>query len=172
MVDALIVFTANYLYIVPVLLFIGYSFFTSRRREFLITAFFLLPLSYLTAKILSHFYYDPRPFVVSHVIPLFHHAPDNGFPSDHALLTGTLAAGVMPFSAWLAALLWVLAFLVGGARVVAHVHHTIDIVGSFVIALVSLGIVRLGMYLVRARRARKESEKEVEDTAALPPSEE
>ena len=47
------------------------------------------------ARLGGHFYYDTRPFVRDHVKPLFAHAPDNGFPSDHALLTSFLA-----FSFW------------------------------------------------------------------------
>ncbi|HQU07964.1 MAG: hypothetical protein B7X04_00735 [Parcubacteria group bacterium 21-54-25] len=144
-----IVFAANYLFVLPVVLFIGYGIIAKKRKEFWITALLVLPLSYLLGKLIGHFYYDPRPFVESQVVPLFHHVADNGFPSDHALLTGTLAAILLPFSGWFAALLWVLAFIVGGARVLAHVHHTIDILGSFVIALISLGIVRVILARVR-----------------------
>lgn len=153
--NTIIVFAAQYLYVLPVLLFIAYGIFSKKRKAFWITAFFVLPLSYLLGKFISHFYFDPRPFVSSNVIPLFSHIADNGFPSDHALLTGTLAAIAMPFSLWFALLLWILAILVGGARVLANVHHTIDIVGSFAIALISIGIVHATLLRVRSHNKEK-----------------
>jgi len=40
-----------------------------------------------------------------------------------------------------------LAVLVGWARVAAHIHHPIDIIGSFVLAALSVAIVELGARL-------------------------
>ncbi len=140
--DQVIIFSATMLYLLPIALFIGYGIFSKQRKEFWILSFFVLPVSYLLGILANHFIFDPRPFVVSHIIPLFSHAADNGFPSDHALLTGTLAAIMMPFAGWLAVFLWILAFIIGGARVLAHVHHSIDILGSFLIALVAFFAVR------------------------------
>ena len=135
--NGLIIFVASYLYLVSVAVFAGYFFYThgGRRRRFLLFSIFTLPLSYLTSLLAGLLYYDPRPFVVLHITPLIYHAADNGFPSDHALLTGTLAAIVTVFNRRLGVLLWILAILVGAARVVAGVHHSIDILASFGIAI-------------------------------------
>ena len=146
-----IIFSATSLYLLPVALFIGYGIFSKQRKEFWILSFFVLPISYLFGVLANHLIFDPRPFVVSNVIPLFPHIPDNGFPSDHALLTGTLAAIMLPFDGWLAALLWVLAFIIGAARVLAHIHHTIDILGSFFIALASFAAVQNALRRLRAK---------------------
>ncbi len=88
------------------------------------------------ARLGGHFYYDTRPFVREHIKPLFAHAPDNGFPSDHALLTSFLGFTLWRYSKAVGALLLANAVLVSWARVAAHVHSPIDIVGSFVFALV------------------------------------
>ncbi len=150
--DAAIVAVAQYLYLVPVVLFVLYGLATRRKKEFFLFSLFVLPTSYLLGLLAGHLFYDPRPFVADpSVIPLFSHAPDNGFPSDHALLTGTLAAIVSAFNAPLAALLWLLALLVGGARVLAHVHHALDIAGSFVIAAFSA--IAVGALFFRSRKA-------------------
>ena len=150
--DAVIVAVAQYLYLVPVALFILYGLATKRKKEFFLFSLFVLPTSYLLGLLAGHLFYDPRPFVADpSVIPLFSHAPDNGFPSDHALLTGTLAAIVSAFNAPLAALLWLLAFLVGGARVLANVHHALDIAGSFAIAAFSA--IAVGELFPRFRKA-------------------
>ncbi|HQU08167.1 MAG: hypothetical protein B7X04_00030 [Parcubacteria group bacterium 21-54-25] len=140
--DNIIVLTASYAYLVAVAIFVGYFFYirgAARWRFFLLSAF-ALPLSYLSSLIAGFLYYDPRPFVVLHVVPLISHAADNGFPSDHALLMGTLAAIVTVFNRRIGALLWALAILVGVARVLAAVHHPIDILASFVIAIAAAAL--------------------------------
>jgi undecaprenyl-diphosphatase len=93
-------------------------------------------ISLILAKISSHFINDPRPFVQGHFTPLLQHAPDNGFPSDHTLL-----AAFLGFAAWLKSrktgvVLLALAALIGLSRMAAGVHHSWDILGSFVIAAV------------------------------------
>ena len=133
----IIIFTANYLYLLPVVIFIVYGLLTKRRKEFILLSVLVLPTSYLLGVLAGHLFYDPRPFVVSHTTPLFPHAPDNGFPSDHALLTGTLAALITAFSVPLGLFMWFLAFLIGASRVLAGVHHALDIIGSFFIAAAS-----------------------------------
>ena len=82
-------------------------------------------------------YYDPRPFVVQHIHPLFAHAADNGFPSDHAALTMFLAACVLFYSRWWGSALALNAILVGAARVLARVHSPLDIIAGFAFAAVA-----------------------------------
>lgn len=141
--NEIIVFTASYLYLASVALFIGYFFISEKavRRRILLVSLFALPLSYLSGLAAGLLYYDPRPFVVLHITPLISHAADNGFPSDHALLMGTLAAIVTAFDRRVGAVAWVLAILVGTARVLAAIHHPIDILASFAIAIAATLIV-------------------------------
>ncbi len=141
--NEIIVFTATYVYFASIAIFIGYFFYTKAltRRKFLLLSLFSLPVSYLSGLLANLLYYDPRPFVVLHITPLFYHVADNGFPSDHALLMGTLAAIITVYNKWVGFILWVLAILVGISRVVASVHHTIDILASFGIAIASTYIV-------------------------------
>lgn len=140
--NTLIVLAASYLFIVPIGIFCGYFLYAPRsvRAQFFIFSVIALPLSYLLSLVAGALYYNPRPFVTEHITPLISHAADNGFPSDHALLVGTLAAILTVFNWRLGALVWVLAAVVGAARVLAHVHHTIDILGSFLIAAVATGL--------------------------------
>jgi undecaprenyl-diphosphatase len=91
----------------------------------------------------SHFYYDTRPFVTHHLTPIIPHAADNGFPSDHALFTSFLAFTMALYSRRTAIVLLVIALIVSWARVAAHIHSLIDIVGSFVIAAVAVVVVRV-----------------------------
>ncbi|HEY1761092.1 MAG TPA: phosphatase PAP2 family protein [Acidimicrobiales bacterium] len=100
-------------------------------------------LALLLSTIASHVYYDTRPFVTEHVVPIIAHAADNGFPSDHTLLTAFIGFTIYLHSRAVGGVLLLVALLVGIARVAAHIHHPIDIVGSFVIAAISVAIVQL-----------------------------
>ncbi|MHB8575484.1 MAG: phosphatase PAP2 family protein [Dehalococcoidia bacterium] len=109
----------------------------------------LLVLSYALAQLGSAVYNDPRPFITSHVPPLIPHAPDNGFPSDHALLAAALVAVVALVDVWWALPIAVLAVLVDWGRVGSGLHHVVDVVGSSVLValatLVAFGIARLAV---------------------------
>jgi len=137
--NILIIFTAKYLLFISAAIAIIYFLKQSRQKqkETLIFAVILLPLSYIIAKIVGHFYFDPRPFVAGHFTPLFPHAADNGFPSDHTLLGVAIAFAVFRFNKKLGLFLLLLAILVGIARVLAGVHHAADIAGSIVIAAIA-----------------------------------
>jgi membrane-associated phospholipid phosphatase len=77
-----------------------------------------------------------RPFVslAPDVQPLFAHAQDSSFPSDHTLISVALAAPVLLVAPRIGIPLLLLALVVGFARVAAGVHFATDVVGSAVIA--------------------------------------
>lgn len=103
-------------------------------------------------EIAGRLYYDPRPFVVHHLVPIIPHAADNGFPSDHALLTSFLAFTMFFFSRRLAIVLCVNALVVSWARVAARIHNPRDIVGAFAIAALAVLVVEVVTRLWRRRR--------------------
>ena len=142
-VNILIILVAKYFFVVSILIAILSFFLADRKRkkDLFILALFTLPVALLIAKISGHFINDPRPFVVDHIKPLIAHAADNGFPSDHTLLTMTLAAIVFAYNKKFGIILFIIALLVGTARVLAHIHHPLDIFGATVIAIGTTGIV-------------------------------
>ncbi|MGH7236917.1 MAG: phosphatase PAP2 family protein, partial [Candidatus Saccharimonadales bacterium] len=101
---------------------------------------------FILSRIGGHFYVDQRPFAAEHIKPLFAHAADNGFPSDHALLTMTLTAITYFFSKKIASIMLVLTIIIGVARVLARVHSTLDIAGGWVFGIVGA---LAGYYLMR-----------------------
>ena len=133
--NLIIIFIAKYFLFVSAAIAVAYLFRQPRakQKEILIFALVLLPLSYIAAKLISRFYFDPRPFAQGNFTPLIPHAPDNGFPSDHTLLGAAIAFAVFRFNKKLGFLLLYLTILVGVARVLAGVHHATDIAGSIVI---------------------------------------
>lgn len=136
----IIVFAAKYLFLVSIVL-AGWFFFTlntALKKKFATLALASFSLSFIAAKLLSAIFNDPRPFVSEHITPLIAHIADNGFPSDHALLTMTIAAIVFVYNRKLGAILALISLGVGFARVLAGVHHNVDILGAAGIAIVSV----------------------------------
>jgi undecaprenyl-diphosphatase len=95
-----------------------------------------LILTFIVAKIASHLYYDPRPFIQYGFTPLIPHAADNGFPSDHTLLVSAIAAVVTFVDIRKSFWFWLVAIVVAISRVGVGVHHPIDVTGSAIIAAV------------------------------------
>jgi len=85
--------------------------------------------------LIGMFYYNPRPFVVGDFTPLIPHEPDNGFPSDHILLSSAISTVIYPFSKKVSVLSWFFTILIGISRILAGVHQPIDIAGSLIIAI-------------------------------------
>lgn len=108
------------------------------RLQFMLTLILGGALSYLLAKVGSHFYTDPRPFVQGHFTPLLAHSNDNGFPSDHTLFAATLAWVSLAYSRKIGASLLILTLLIGLSRMAAGVHHSWDILGSFAFAAIGV----------------------------------
>ncbi len=133
---SLIVFAAKDLFVGAPL--IAFAWFLRAKRQpradLVRFAVVSLPLSFFVLKAAGKVWYDARPFVVGHFTPLIAHAADNGFPSDHAMLCAAFAALLWPFDRRWSAAAWLVAVLVGSARVAVGVHHAADIAGSFLLA--------------------------------------
>lgn len=110
-------------------------------------------LSLLISRLSSHMYHDPRPFVVGHFKPLIPHGNDNGFPSDHTLISSFFGFTTLYYSRKYGTVLLVLAALIGWSRVAAGVHHLTDVVGSFVIAAIGSAI---AYFIARAIRPQQQ----------------
>lgn len=116
---------------------------TPQKKRFIVLAVLGGIFSLALAKLGSKLYSDPRPFVAGHFTPYFSHAPDNGFPSDHTLLTSFLAFTTWRFSRLSGTAVLALAVLIGASRVIAGVHHWLDIAGSIVIAFIGVWLASL-----------------------------
>ena len=159
--DNVKIFAAKYLLVAVILIWL-YVWFRQpkdKRVRLMLATITAGIIALIISRIGSKLYYDPRPFVTQHVKPLISHPADNGFPSDHALLTSTLSAILYPFSKKWAAAAAALAVLVGIGRVTVHVHSPIDIFGAFAIGLVSawLGWLVVSKYTARSGGVQKDA---------------
>lgn len=138
LLNSLAIFGAKYLFIFIIVIAFVYFLKQPRQKQKEMVAFgiMVLPIIYLLLKLAAMIYFDPRPFVTDHFTPLIPHEPDNGFPSDHAILSSAVASVVFPFSRKVSAGLWVLTVFVGISRVYTGIHHPLDIIASIVIAII------------------------------------
>lgn len=137
-INLIYIFWAKYLFVFIIIFFWIYFLIQNREKqlEMIKFAIIVLPLIYITAKISSLFFYNPRPFVVWNFIPLIPHSPDNWFPSDHTLISSAFAMLWFVYNKKLWIALWIIAILVWLSRVAVWVHHLVDVIGSMVIAIV------------------------------------
>lgn len=135
--DIVIIFCAQYLYLIVGLVAGIYWLTLPKEQKLQMVVFGVIAaiIAFALAKIGAALYFDPRPFVVQNIAPLYPHVADNGFPSDHTLLTAAIAVIVYSVSKKLGLALMVMAVIVGLARVLAHVHSPIDIIGSLAFAI-------------------------------------
>lgn len=140
--NTLIILLAQYLYIVIILIVGIYFLYLSKEKKIGLLKILViaLPLIGILTLLGRHFIDDPRPFVVEHITPLIPHDPDNGFPSDHTLISMAAALIVFLNNKKAGIILILLALIVGTARVLAKVHHPLDIIGSVVIVSLSFAI--------------------------------
>lgn len=129
------IFGAKYLFVLSVVVAGIFFLYKPRplQKKIAVLAALSGALSFVIGVLAGFLYVNPRPFVSEHITPLIPHAPNNGFPSDHALLVGLIASVLYPFNRRVSAVLWIIAVIVAASRVVVGVHHSLDVVASFVI---------------------------------------
>ena len=110
------------------------------KKEFIVLALGSAIITVILAVIGSRLFNDPRPFVAGHFTPYFAHGSDNGFPSDHTLLGSLLAFLAYKYDRKLGGLALLFTLAIGLARILAGVHHLIDIIGAIVFAAIGVGV--------------------------------
>jgi undecaprenyl-diphosphatase len=136
--NSVIIFCAAYLYLIVIIGF-GIAWISTtkdRKIQFILMAIVAGAIAYILSRIASRLYFDPRPFVTEHVKPLIAHVADNGFPSDHALLTMTLTAITYFFNKKVALGMLTLSIIIGIARVLAKIHSPLDIGVGWLIGII------------------------------------
>ena len=153
-----IIFTAQYMFVF-VLLGLALAWILTKHEQkvrFIIMTLLAGGVAFVLSRIAAAMYFDPRPFVTLHVAPLIAHAADNGFPSDHALLTGTLTAVAYFYNKKIALIMTLLTIAVGAARVLANVHTPLDILAGWSLGFIGAFIgYTATRYIVRIYQQRK-----------------
>lgn len=142
--SSLAVFAANYLLFAGVLALGLMGLFNRKKLTWGTVARVAvgLAVALIFTQILGRLILDVRPYIAEHYAPLAPVSTDNGFPSDHTLVAALMSGLVLwldrRWFGWLA----LLTLLVGLGRLAIGAHHTLDVVGSVLIAAVSLVVAR------------------------------
>lgn len=138
----ILLFIAKYLFIIVGLIAGAYwlTLPTKEKIRLVVFGFIAAVISYVLIKIGASLYYDPRPFVNHSVTPLYPHGADNGFPSDHTVLTAFIAFTIYSASRRLGLILFGMALLIGLSRIIGYIHSPIDIIGSLLIAVIGAAV--------------------------------
>lgn len=100
----------------------------------IITTLLALTLGYIISLIYPH----PRPFIIDAGQTLIPHAATASFPSNHMLIFSSIALSYLfAKQTKLGLSLLVLAIMVAWARIYVGVHFPFDMLGAFIIALLS-----------------------------------
>lgn len=95
-------------------------------------------IGFILTKLAGVIYFDPRPFVIHNFTPLISHEADNGFPSDHTAFTMIIALIIYQFNRRAGFWLMIISLLIGFSRMYAGLHSSVDILGSIIIAIVTI----------------------------------
>ncbi len=139
MLVILVILCGKYLIYISVAISLIYLFLQSKdvKKKILLMTAVTFPAAFVIAKVIGNFYYSTRPFVASNFTPLISHAPDNGFPSNHALLSFTLASVIFTFNKKVGGVLFLFGIIISASRVYAGIHSPIDILGAAVVGILA-----------------------------------
>jgi undecaprenyl-diphosphatase len=140
--DTTMIFAAKY--IVYILSFyLAYIWFLrSNYREELLFAGYAALLGLSINFIITLFYFHPRPFMIPTGTILIPYAPETSFPSDHSTIMFSISLMFLAFKDLRnrGVILFILSLISGLARVYTGLHFPMDIMGSLLVALISVCI--------------------------------
>lgn len=140
-IDFLMIIFAQYLPYIFIGLLI-YLWFNDKKNEALYSGY-STTLGVGLNLTIGMFYFHPRPFMDNLGFNLLSHNPENSFPSDHTTFALSIAFMLLSFKSTriLGIITSILALSSGIARVYCGVHYLFDILGSTVVAIVSILII-------------------------------
>lgn len=111
-----------------------------KEKKALILATLSLPILVLIIKSIHIFYFAERPFVNLQFDPLIDVEEDASFPSRHTAIMSSIAFSYLYFKSKWAVFLLLLMLWVGISRIYVGVHYLSDILGGFIVGIISLAI--------------------------------
>lgn len=96
---------------------------------------------------ITHLFHEARPYVTHpHILLLASRSPDYSFPSDHAVMAGAAATGLLLVSRRLGMVAVAAAIVMAFARVYVAAHYPWDVLAGL---LLGAGVAGFGWLLLR-----------------------
>lgn len=136
--DKTMIFTAKYLiYVVPIyLLYLWFMPKGDKNKKVSLYIFLVVMVSLFIGWIITLFYYHPRPFMIGLGKELLFHSKETSFPSDHATVMFAVSFALFFLKNIKNGIVFfILATILGFARVFCGVHFPFDILGALIVAL-------------------------------------
>lgn len=112
------------------------------KKETVIHALFASLMAWTISEIIKYIFPTLRPFQMQNLLPLTATIPGDGaFPSAHTAVAFALSVTILKHDRKVGVLYLIMAGLVGIARIMAHVHYPIDIIGGAMIGTLTSEIV-------------------------------
>ncbi len=143
--DKVGIIMAEYLPIIFIFALLYYWFKNNDYKNISLYSGYSAILGVLLNFLITLFYFHPRPFMDNIGILLISHKPETSFPSDHTTFMLSIGFMFLYFKKTrkLGIVLSVLGLAGGIARIYSGVHYPFDILGSFLVAIISSYIVFL-----------------------------
>lgn len=154
--DGVIIFFAQYLAYLLVVLFLALLFFSQYRKGeklwiLLVAGASSIIAGFVLTPLIRFFYHHPRPFVVLQVHQLLTDSSWS-FPSRHAAFFFALATALYLYNKKWGTFFFIAAALMGTGRVIAGVHYPSDILGG---ALIGVAVAYATFYVAHKITAPK-----------------
>jgi len=105
-------------------------------------AFLATFFSWILSEAIKNFFPSVRPFLIYNTTPMTLFIPyDAAFPSGHSAVATALAAIIWLYNKKIGLIFIFGAILVGVGRVLANVHFSLDVIGGWVIGIISVYLV-------------------------------
>ncbi|HLZ29433.1 MAG TPA: phosphatase PAP2 family protein [Chloroflexota bacterium] len=141
--NLVVVVAQNGIFVLPIVVAVrGFQTLVDgdRLREAIIAGGAAAVLAFAIGLVLERTLHRPRPFLELGFPPLFPHADDSSFPSDHTLVGIALVGPLLWRASRTGSVLVAWGLVVGFARVCAGVHYPSDILGSAFLAVLLDGL--------------------------------
>ncbi len=125
------------LYFVAVVMVLGWVRGNDALRHALFRAGLAAVFGLVFNLIIRSFWFHPRPFATGFGQQFLEHSPDASFPSDHGTILFSIALALLLSKSRFGGIALVLALATAWARVYLGVHWPLDMLGSFVVAMVA-----------------------------------
>ncbi len=139
--DTVMIFGAEFLIYLAFLLVLVLTFKGGvKEKKALILIILTIPIVILVIKGIHLFFFEPRPFVSFHFLPLIGEKADASFPSRHTSIMSVIAFAYTYFKSRWGPLFLLFMVWVGIGRIYVGVHYPLDILGGFFVGIISLMI--------------------------------